>query len=112
MKIVKDVSTRRSRVTNYRRKDNRVNVIPVNKKEEVLEYVKQELEGGGDGGNRLMQEYYNKIERAMKEAVEKYGKPREEITTNDKNIKSNEGINIEKGGTKKKEFKKGERYRS
>jgi len=59
-------------------------IIPESRKREAMDHIRQRLESGGDRDNITMQEYYSEIVKVMKEAVEKYGKLKGEITTNDK----------------------------
>ena len=68
---------RRSRVANYRKRDNYMKIIPESRKREAMDHIRQRLESGGNRDNITMQEYCSEIKKVMKEAVEKYGKLRE-----------------------------------
>lgn len=127
MRIIKDVSTlekfnfasdhritrikvqipRRSRINNYKKSDRSQKVIPTSKTEEAIEYVRQKLEEEGAKENIGMQEYYNIIEEYLNRVVDKFGKIKDQITTDDKITKATKSLIVKREKLRRKKNKSG-----
>ena len=89
---IKVVIPRRNRIRNLIQKDEAKKIIPIEKNEETIEFINNEIEKEEAKGKVKMQEYYNVIEKSIKEAVEIFGKVRSVITTDDKLTKETKGL--------------------
>lgn len=112
MNIVKDVSTlarfnfssdhritrakieipKRISVGKFLEKERMVKEIVVENIGEAKEYIREKIENDIQKTEQNMQELYNIMKKRLKEAIEKFGKPRREFTTDNKLTKETKNL--------------------